>query len=62
MDKGGEYHPSFQPQYGEKNGNSILTDEEAQYIKDNRDKPMYVLYEEFSDKISYESFKKCYKH
>lgn len=62
VDKGGEYHPNLQPQYGEKNGNSILTDEEAQYIKDNRDKPMYVLYEEFSDKISYGSFKKCYKH
>ena len=23
---------------------------------------MYVLYEQFSDKISYETFKKCYKH
>lgn len=62
VDKGGKYHPNRPPQFGEKNGRSLLTDEEALYIKDNRDKPMYILYEEFSDKISYESFKKCYKH
>lgn len=62
VDKGGTYRPHGQPQFGEKNGNAILTDEEALYIKNNRDKPMYVLYEEFNDKISYDAFKKCYKH
>lgn len=62
VDEGGNYHPNFKPQLGENNGNSKLSDEEAQYIKNNRDKPMYVLYEEFNDKISYETFKKCYKH
>ena len=62
VDKGGEYHPHHNPVFGEKNGKAVLTDAEAQYIKDNRDKPMYLLYEEFCDKISYEVFKKCYKH
>lgn len=62
VDKGGEYHPHYQPQLGEKNGRALLTDAEAQYIKDHRDQPMYLLYEEFSDKLSYEQFKKCYKH
>lgn len=62
VDKGGEYHPHYHPQLGEKNGRALLTDAEAQYIKDHRDQPMYLLYEEFSDKLSYEQFKKCYKH
>lgn len=62
VDKGGNYHPHYPSQYGEKNGRALLSDEEAQYIKDNRDKPMYVLYEEFADKINYTTFKKCYKH
>lgn len=62
IDKGGNYHPHYQIMYGENNGRAKLTDEEAQYIKDHRDQPMYVLYDDFSDLISYESFKKCYKH
>jgi hypothetical protein len=62
VDIGGNYHPIRKSFYGEQNGKSILTDEEAQYIKDNRNKPLYELYEEFNDKISYESFKKCYNH
>ena len=47
---------------GTDNSNAHLTEEEAQYILDNRDKPMYVLYDLFCDKISYESFKKIYHH
>ena len=62
VDKGGSYHPTGHALYGEQNGNSKLTDEEAQYIKDHRYLPMYILYEEFNNKISYEAFKKCYKH
>lgn len=62
VDKGGKYHPNFKSLYGEKNGRALLTDEEAQYIKDNRNKPMYLLYEEFCDKVSYNVFKECYKH
>lgn len=49
-------------QSGADNSNAHLTEEEAQYILDNRDKPMYVLYDLFCDKISYESFKKIYHH
>lgn len=60
IDKGGNYHPYCGVQFGENNGNARLTDEQAQYIKDNRDQPLMILYEEFSDIISYESFKKCY--
>lgn len=62
VDPGGNYHPHAKPLYGEKNPKAVLTDEEAQYIKDHRNQPLYILYEEFSDKISYDSFKKCYKH
>jgi len=46
--------------FGESNSNSHLTDEEAQYIKDHRDIPEYVLYEQFSEKISYDAFKQIY--
>lgn len=65
--KCGEYHPNCKPQYGEKNGMAKLSDEEAQYILDHRNQPMYVLYDEFSSRISYQQFKqiynhKCYKH
>lgn len=47
---------------GADNSNAHLTEAEAQYILDNRDKPMYVLYDLFCDKISYESFRKVYHH
>ena len=57
--KGG-YGIEYINRFGENNPKSALTNKEAQYIKDNRNIPEYVLYEEFSDKISYESFKKCY--
>lgn len=60
MSSGGEYHPSFFPREGEKNGMAKITDEEAQYILDNRDKPLYVLYEDFNEKIGYSEFKAIY--
>jgi group I intron endonuclease len=60
VDPGGTFFPHSTPKKGEKNGRAILTDKEAQYILDNRDKPMYILYEEFNDKISYEHFKDIY--
>lgn len=50
------------PKYGNENSNAHLTQEEAQYILDHRDLPMYVLYSQFSDKISYAAFKKIYHH
>ena len=47
---------------GEQNPNAILTEDEAQWILDNRDKPIYLLYNEFSDKLTYEQFYKLYHH
>lgn len=61
VDKGGSYFPKGKPHKGEKNGRAKISDEEAQSILDNRDKPMYVLYEDYSDKISYAEFKEIYK-
>lgn len=60
MSTGGEYHPYASPQKGEKNGKAKITDEEAQYILDNRNQPLYVLYEFFNNKISYSEFKSIY--
>lgn len=59
--EGGASHSNI-AKYGHENGNAHLTQEEAQYILDNRDKPMYILYSDFSDKLSYEQFKKLYHH
>ena len=42
--------------FGADNSNSHLTEEEAQYILDNRNIPMYVLYDKFSEKITYNQF------
>ena len=62
VSEGGNYNPIVQPRYGHENGNAKLTQEEAQYILDNRDQPIYLLYPQFSDKISYETFYKIYHH
>lgn len=59
---GGEYHPVAAAKKGADNPNAKLTEQEAQYILDNRDKPIYLLYEDFNEKISYEAFKKIYHH
>lgn len=48
--------------YGADNSNAHLSQEEAQYVLDHRDQPIYVLYDAFSDKISYNAFKKIYHH
>ena len=58
--KGGFNGKTGMQYFGESNSNARLTDEEAQYIKDHRDIPEYVLYEEFSEKISYSAFKDIY--
>lgn len=47
---------------GTNNGRALLTTEEVQYIKSNRDKPMYELYDRFSEIISYNQFRKIYNH
>ena len=48
--------------YGADNSNAHLTEEEAQYVLNHRNQPIYVLYDKFSDKISYGQFKKLYHH
>ena len=45
---------------GENNHNAHLSKEEAEYIKSHRNLPMYVLYDDFSEKISYDAFKNIY--
>lgn len=45
---------------GATNGKACLTQEQAQYILDHRNLPEYVLYEEFSEIISYDAFKDVY--
>lgn len=59
--KGGHRNNGVQ-RFGADNNNAHLTKEEAQFILDNRNIPMYVLYDEYSEKISYEQFKKIYHH
>lgn len=61
VEKGGR-HASGPSLFGENNHNANLTYEEAKYIKNNRNIPMYVLYEDYSEKISYEAFKKIYNN
>ncbi len=58
--KGGFNGPTNIHRYGANNSNACLTDDEAQYIKDHRNIPEYVLYEDFSEKISYSAFKDIY--
>nr|DAL45328.1 MAG TPA_asm: intron associated endonuclease [Caudoviricetes sp.] len=48
--------------YGADNSHAKLTEEQAQYILDHRDIPMYVLYEQFNEIISYSAFKEVYHH
>lgn len=61
VEKGGR-HANGPSLFGENNHNANLTYEEAKYIKNNRNIPMYVLYEDYSEKISYEAFKKIYNN
>ena len=58
--KGGYYNQLFTPKYGIDNGRALLTEEEVIYIKNNRNQPLYLLYEDFNQKLSYEQFKKIY--
>lgn len=41
---------------------SKISDEQIAYIKNNRNIPMYILYENFSELISYEYFKSIYNN
>lgn len=59
--KGGNHQTGIS-KFGGENSNACLTNEQAQYIKDHCDIPEYVLYEDFNELISYESFKKIYNN
>lgn len=56
----GGMHGRGVQKFGADNGNACLTKQQAQYIKDHRNIPEYVLYEEFSEKISYDAFRQVY--
>ncbi len=60
ISKGGRYNIENSVRIGADNGRSLLTEEQVKYIKANRNIPEMVLYEEFCDIISYETFKKVY--
>lgn len=61
--KGGRYNGNKgKARIGVLNGRSLLTENEVRYIKNNRNKPIYVLYEEFSSRITYAAFKNIYKN
>lgn len=62
VSKGGRYNISAVGKIGHENNNAHLTYEEVKYIKEHRNLPMYVLYDNYCEKISYESFKKIYKN
>ena len=65
---GGDYLGGIQkdltPRQGIKNGRAILNEEQVRFIKDHRNKPKVLLYEEFINKynvkISKEAFEKVY--
>ena len=51
----------FRDKKGANNGHACLSEDEARYIKSHRDTPAYLLYDLFSEKISYEAFLKVYQ-
>lgn len=59
---GGMYNPSRPDSRGALNSHAKLSYEEAKYIKDHRNLPLYVLYEQYADKITYGAFKNIYNH
>lgn len=60
ISRGGRYNIENTSHDGEANGNSKITDEEALYIKEHRCLPMYVLYDDFCEKIGYQAFRDIY--
>lgn len=60
ISKGGKYNIENSIHVGAENGRALLTEEQVIYIKSHRDIPEYVLYEQFSDIITYGAFKDIY--
>lgn len=59
IQKGG-FHNNGISLYGCDNNNASLTEEQVRFIKSHRNIPMYVLYEDFNEIITYDTFKKVY--
>lgn len=62
VSKGGRYNINNQDNdtRGHFNNNAHLTKEEVEYIKSHLFIPMYVLYDKFSEKLTYATFKDIY--
>lgn len=61
VSKGGRYNICQEiDTRGHNNNHACLTKEEVEYIKSHRDLPMYVLYDDFAEKITYQAFRKIY--
>lgn len=62
VDKGGKNIKTGIIKLGTSNSNAKLDEDEVKFIKSHRNIPMMVLYDDFSDKLTYEAFKKCYRN
>lgn len=60
ISKGGRYNIENSVHIGTDNGRALLNEEQVKYIKSHRDLPEMILYEQFSDIITYDTFKKIY--
>ena len=60
ISKGGRYNIENSVRIGTDNGRALLNEEQVKYIKSHRDLPEMILYEQFSDIITYNTFKKIY--
>jgi group I intron endonuclease len=60
ISKGGRYVIANSVRIGTDNGMACLTEEEVRYIKSHRNIPEYILYDKFSEKITYGAFKEIY--
>lgn len=61
VSRGGRYFKGVKTSVaGEQNGNAHLTKEEVEYIKSHRNLPLYVLYDDFAEKIGYQAFQNIY--
>lgn len=62
ISKGGRYNIANNIKEGVDNGRALLTEQEVKYIKSHRNIPQYVLYDDFSEKIKYATFRNIYNN
>lgn len=60
ISKGGRYNIANSTHIGVKNGRALLSKEQVEYIKSHRNIPEYVLYDEFSEILTYTAFRDIY--